>query len=497
MNKPSILHSIKWNYFGAVIKGVSQLGVLGIMARLLTPEEFGLMALALVAIKFGSYFSDFGLAAAIQQKKEINDSDIQASFWFSTIAGLLFFLITFAIAEPLADFFDSPKLAPVITLVAISFILIGASATSMGLLRRNMQFKYLSIAETIIYLISNGIIGISLAYYDYGVTSLVIAYLSQQFLFFLATYAKTRHSIRINLTLADYKHVLTFGGGYSIASFMTFIGSNIDHILIGKFFPATELGLWNRSRNIISMPSYSLLVSITGVLLPSYSKLQHDNKQFSELYIKSLIIAGFFLIPIGGGMFSAAPQLVEVLLGKNWPDAVPLVQLSAIFVPVEMLASVAATACSALGALSLQIKLQSFLLILLAPIMLYFALQHQLIYILITLTAYYWLRFIMYILILGKKLQLKFMIQGEIIVSQLMAATWVGALIYLTAHYLPQINAFQLLPIEIAVGGFGLLLFIVMGPAKRLRQIIRVFLYQKKTNNTAIKLGKMILKNGY
>lgn len=496
MNKPSILHSIKWNYFGALIKGLSQLAVLGVMARLLTPEEFGLMALAQIALRFGSYFADFGLAAAIQQKKEINDSEIRASFWFSVFAGIFFFLVTLVMAVPLANFFDTPKLAPIINLIAFSFIINGVSATATGLLKRNMQFKYLSIVETIIYLFSNGVIGILLAYYGYGVYSLAIAYLSQQFLFFLAAYAKTRHTLRLNLTLSDYKHILTYGGGYSIASFMTFLAANIDNILIGKFFLATDLGLWNRSRNIIFMPTYNLLISITGVLLPSYSKLQADNQQFSELYIKSLIIAGFFLIPVGGGMFAAAPQLVDVLLGKNWPNAIPLVQLASLFVPVEMLASVAATACSALGVLSLQIRLQTYLLLIFVPIMLYFALQHQIQYILISLAAYYWLRFIMYILIIGKKLNLRFITQLEIIASQLMGGAWVGILIYITAHYFIKLNAFQLLPIEILVGGIGLVTFIVFGPAKKCRNIIRNFLYDKPTTRT-IRFSKFLLRKEY
>jgi len=497
MSKSSILHSIKWNYLGAVLKGVLQLTVLAAMARLLAPEEFGLMALALVTIKFGSYFADFGLAAAIQQKKNINDSDIQASFWFSVFAGLLFSLITVLSAEPLANFFDAPKLAPVINLVAISFLLIGASATSVGLLKRNMQFKYLSIADTTTYLISNGVIGILLAYYGFGVYSLAIAYLSQLFMLFLAAYAKTRHSIRINLNRSDYKHVLTFGGGYSVASFMTFIGSNIDHILIGRFFPAAELGLWNRSRNIISMPSYNLLVSITGVLLPAYSKHQHDAQNFKELYIKSLTIAGFILIPVAGGMFAAAPQLVDVLLGSNWQSAVIYVQLSAIFVPVEMLASVAATACSALGAISMQIRLQTFLLSLLIPIMLYFSFQHQLLYILMALAAYYWLRFFMYILILSIKLKIKLLIQLNIIFSQWLASFWIGVLIFIASHHLSQLTAFQLLPIQVAVGGFGLFTFIIFGPAKQCRRVIRDFLYLRNSSSKLIKLSKFFLKKEY
>lgn len=493
MSKSSILHSIKWNYIGALFKGVSQLAVLGVMARLLNPEEFGLMALALVAIKFGGYFSDFGLAAAIQQKKEITDSDIQASFWFSTFAGLLFFFITELLAEPLAQFFGAPKLAPVINLVALSFVLIGASATSIGLLKRNMQFRYLSIIESASYLVCNGIIGIMLAYYGYGVFSLAIAYLSQFLLLFLAAYAKTQHSMRPTLKLSDYKHVLTFGGGYSIASFMTFIGSNIDHILIGKFFPTSELGLWNRSRNIISMPSYSLLVSITRVLLPAYSKNQHDIEQFKELYIKSIIVAGFFLIPIGGGMFAAAPQLVDVLLGSNWQKAVPFVQLSALFVPVEMLASVAATACSALALLSMQIRLQTYLLLLLVPVMLFFALENDLQSILIALVFYYWIRFSFYLIYLGNKLKIRFLTYFSILLSQFFASLWVGELIYLVAHYFPKIRSFQLLPLQIAVGGLGLIIYILFGPAKSCRNIIYNFLDKRQSSHKLLILSKRIL----
>jgi lipopolysaccharide exporter len=497
MPKASLLNSIKWNYLGAIMKGVLQMGVLAILARLISPEEFGLMALALVAIKFGRYFSDFGLAAAIQQKKEINKSDIEASFWFSFLAGLIFTILVGVLANPLANFFESPKLEPIIQIVAFSFVIIGASSTSIGLIKREMRFKFLSITETTAYLISNGMIGIFLAYKGYGVYSLAIAHLSLLLLTFIATYSKTRHSIRINLKLSDYKHILKFGGGYSIASFMSFIGSNIDHILIGKFFPASELGLWNRSRNIISMPSYNLLVSITGALLPAYSKHQHDLDKFRDLYIKSLAFTGFLLLPIGGGMFAAAPQLIDVLLGSSWHNALIYVQLSSLFVPVEMLASIAATACSALGAISIQVRLQSYLLLLFVPIMLYFSFQNQIIYILITLATYYWIRFIIYLIILSRKLKINFITHFEIILSQVMASIWVGTLIYLTSYYFSFLNAFQLLPLEIISGGIGLSTFILFGPAKACRKTLREFLNLRSSHAKIIKSIKIILKKEY
>ncbi|MCQ8183173.1 lipopolysaccharide biosynthesis protein [Methylomonas sp. SURF-1] len=492
----SILHSIKWNYLGALFKGVLQLAVLAIMARLLVPEEFGLMALALTTVKVGGYFSDFGLAAAIQQKSEITRSDIEASFWFSFVSGLFFFIATFLLAEPLAEFFQAPKLVPVIELLAVNFVLIGASATSTGLLKRNMQFKYLSMAETVTYLIGNGFIGVALAYYEFGVFSLSAAYLTQTFLLLVAAYAKTRHSLRITFRLSDYKHIIKYGGGYSIASFMTFVGSNIDHILVGKFFPSAELGLWNRSRNLISMPSYNLLVSITRVLLPAYSKCQHDKVQFRELYLKSLAVTGFFLIPVGGGMYAAAAQLVEVMLGSNWQSAVTFVQLSAIFVPVEMLASVAATACSALGALSLQIRLQAYLLILLIPGMLFFALNGQIMSILLVLAAYYWLRFIIYICILNVKLDIRFGLSFKILASQLVAGAWISALIYLLSRQLDGLNAFQLLPLQILIGAIGFFIFTVIGPAKYFRVILRSFVEARSASSRLAKISRL-LKNGY
>ncbi|PKD39383.1 hypothetical protein CWO84_16870 [Methylomonas sp. Kb3] len=493
----SILHSIKWNYLGALFKGVSQLVVLAIMARLLAPEEFGLMALALTAVKVGGYFSDFGLAAAIQQKSEITRSDIEASFWFSLISGLFFFIATYFLAEPLAEFFQTPKLVPVIELLAVNFILIGASATSTGLLKRNMNFKYLSIVETVTYLIGNGLVGVVLAYYGFGVFSLSAAYLTQTFLLLLAAYVKTQHSLRITFRLADYKHIIKYGGGYSVASFMTFIGSNIDHILVGKFFPAAELGLWNRSRNLISMPAYNLLVSITRVLLPAYSKCQNDKAQFRELYLKSLVVTGFFLIPVGGGMYAAAAQLVEVLLGANWENAVNFVQLSAIFVPVEMLASVAATACSALGALSLQIRLQAYLLVLLIPAMLFFALQGQIMPILLVLTSYYWLRFIIYISILNVKLGIRFWLSIKILVSQLLAGAWIAALIYLMSRQLLDINSFQLLPLQMLTGAVGFMIYVIIGPAKYFRVILRCFIDARPPSSGLAKLSKALLKKGY
>jgi len=185
------------------------------------------------------------------------------------------------------------------------------------------------------------------------------------------------------------------------------------------------------------------------------------------------------------------------LLGSNWQSAVIYVQLSAIFVPVEMLASVAATACSALGAISMQIRLQTFLLSLLIPIMLYFSFQHQLLYILMALAAYYWLRFFMYILILSIKLKIKLLIQLNIIFSQWLASFWIGVLIFIASHHLSQLTAFQLLPIQVAVGGFGLFTFIIFGPAKQCRRVIRDFLYLRKTNNKLIKLSKFLLKKEY
>ncbi|MDT4330079.1 lipopolysaccharide biosynthesis protein [Methylomonas sp. MED-D] len=493
----SILNSVKWNYLGVVIKGVSQLAVLGVMARLLTPEEFGLMALALVAVKFGGYFSDFGLSAAIQQKDEIDDADIQSSFWFSLVTGVVFCAVTVWLAEPLSVFFESPKLVPVIQLMAFNFVLIGAAATSTGLIKRRMQFKYLSILETVNYLISNGLIGIVLAYLGYGVYSLAIANLSQSLILLIACYFKTKHTLRINLRMSAYKHILTFGGGYSVASFMTFVGSNIDHILVGKFFESAELGLWNRSRNIISLPAYNLLVSITRVLLPAYSRYQQQPDLFAQLYLKSLTMTGFFLIPVGAGMYAAAPQLVDVLLGANWQSAVPFVCMSALFVPIEMLASVAATACSALGVLSMQIRLQIYLLILSIPAMLYYAVNHQLQMILWVLTGYYWLRFTAYILILGYKLKIKVVTHLQILGSQLACGAWVAALIYLLENKFAWIGAFRLLPAEAALGGIGLMTFIVFGPARYFRAIIREFLAGRSAASKTARMANLILKKGY
>jgi len=494
MNNGNIINGIKWNYLGAVFKGIAQLGVLAAMARLLSPEEFGLMALALVIIKFGSYFSDFGLAAAIQQKKEINTSDVQASFWFSVLSGGLFSYLTWLISEPLSGFFDAPKLIPVIQLLSISFLVIGASSTSTGLLKRNMQFKYLSFAESASYLLGNGAVGIGLAYYGFGVYSLVWSYLAQILILLVLAYLKTKHSLGITLNRQDYAHVLRFGGGYSIASLMTYIAGNIDHALVGKFFSAAEVGLWNRSRNAILMPMYSLHISISRVLFPAYSKYQDNREKFVELYLQSLLVSGFVLIAIASGMYAAAPQIVAVLLGQKWEQAIPFVELSAVFVPAELLASFVATACTALGLLSTQIRLQLYLSLFAIPIMLMYSFKNDLWGVLETLAVYYWVRFLIYMLVIGKYLKIRIRQHAGILIRYLALALWVWVLINPVKFLFPNLPVLQLLVIQCALGIFAACSFIVVGPAKAIRTVIKRYVYCKPR---VFKVAKLILKPGY
>lgn len=497
MRKSSILNGIKWNYFGAVFKGGAQLAILGIMARLLSPEEFGVMGLALVAVKFGSYFSDFGLSAAIQQKKEITDSDISVSFWFSIVAGIVICTITFYLSGPLSLFFSSPKLELVVQWLSLNFVLTGASSTATGLLKRGMRFKYLTIIETVAYLIGNAGVGMLMAYFGYGVLSLVFANLSQSAVMCLVAYAGTRHSIAIPKNATEYKQVLTFGGGYSVASFMTFIAGNIDHFLLGKFFSPADLGLWNRSRNLILVPIYSLHISITRVLFPAYSQNQHDRVKFTELYLSGLATTGFILITIGAGMFAASEQLVDVLLGKNWQGAVPFVQLSALFVPAEMLASFAATACTALGMLSTQIRFQLALLCCLIPVMLYFSIHAKLYLVVCSLAVYFWVRFLAYLIIIGKKLRINFRVHLGVIFLFVNSAAWIWALIYLATGLKSQLSPFQLLPIQILVGAIAALFFVFFGPAKKIRVALLSHFSKQPRKGLLGRVFKVLLKPGY
>ncbi len=321
------VHGLKWSYTSTITNAVLQIGYTAVMARLLEPKAFGLVAMGVVILRFGSYFAQMGMGQAIIQKKNISQRDIRSAFTSSVIISLLFFFTAYILAPYSLLIFNDNKLVPIIRLMSLSFVLTGLSTTSLALIRRELKFKSLAIIEITSYILGYVVVGIFSALSGFGVWSLVFASLMQAFVSAVLSYAVVRHNLRLLFNWKQYKPLLSFGSKISGITFFQFIGANLDTLLIGKLSGPISLGIYNRTSMLVNLPGQYLFVSLSKVLFPAFSQIQSDSKKLNFIYLNSLILLSVILIPVTLGLIPLAKNIVLILLGTKWIQAFPIFRI--------------------------------------------------------------------------------------------------------------------------------------------------------------------------
>jgi len=362
------LHGLKWSYLGTIMKSVLQIGFTAIMARLLEPAAFGLIAMAGVILRFGSYFAQMGLGSALIQKKEICDEDIRAAFTSALLQGILFFALVWLAAPLVIYIFENKKIIPIIRIMALSFAITGLTTTALSLLRRNLEFRSLFIAEIISYVLGYGIIGILLAHIGFGVWSLVAAALCQGVLLAIISYIFSRHKISFIFRWKYYKPLYSFGGRVSIISFFEFIGSNLDTLAIGHLIGAAPLGIYNRAFMLVNLPAQNLTTSFSRVLFPSFSRVQEDLEKLKKAYLTTIMIFASILFPTCLGIAVASREIVLLVLGEKWVAAIPVLQILAIATPFNLVSHFGGIVCEATATLNIKLLMQIIYVIILGTL---------------------------------------------------------------------------------------------------------------------------------
>jgi lipopolysaccharide exporter len=400
------IHGISWNLVATVSNTVLQIGYTAIMARLLSPTDFGLMAMAMVVVKFGDYFSKMGMAHALVQKQDLTNDDIRSVFTTSVLIGLLFTGLMYFFAPWFEYVFDSEKVIPVIKVLSINFLLNGLSITSLGLLGKELEFKKLAIIDMTAFLLCNMGIGIYLAYSGFGVFSLVYAGIAQQIIMLIISFGLIRHDIRPLFNWKVYKPLLIFGSRISLISFLEYIGGNLDTFLIAKFHGAANVGLYSKARMLVFLPAYRLSRSMTSVIFPAFSKIQNNMAKLGNAYISSITLMSAILFPICFGVFAASKEIILVILGEQWTDAIPILQIFSFVVPLQLISGFGGILCDATAKLNIKFIFQSSYVVLVAVLFYIFRKQGIYIYPMIILFSVF-MKNIGYILLSKKILSLK------------------------------------------------------------------------------------------
>lgn len=351
------LHGIGWGGLSTVVNVLFQLVFMAVMARLLDPVHFGLIAIANVMLRFLTYFAQLGVGPALIQKPELNDGDVRAALSVSLGISALCTIAAIFAAPFIADYFVMPMLEPVIQALSVNFLLGGLTAVSMSLLRREMRFKHVAIIEIIAYVLGYGLVGITLAYLDFGVWALVGAVLSQSTLSALLAYLFSRHEFGWRHQKSQRTHFISFGARYSLIGFIEFLSGSLDSLIVGKFFGAAAAGIYGRASLLSNLPVQQPANIITRALFPVISRLG-DQRQIASLQISALVL-GSYAFAISLGMIAAAPDIVRVLLGDKWLEAIPILQILALAVAPQYLSHLVGVTLDAMGALKPKLRIQA------------------------------------------------------------------------------------------------------------------------------------------
>jgi lipopolysaccharide exporter len=317
---------LSWFYLSTMTLMVANLAYTATISRLLDPVDFGLMAMANLVVLFTQYFARMGLASALVQKPELSEEEVRASSTAGIAIGLACLGVIWLLAPALADLFRTPQLVPILRALGVSFVFMGWSMTGLGLLRRQLRFRTLSVISIGAYVFGYLVVGVGLALLGAGVWSLVAASVASTAAQAVWQYAILRHPLRPVLRWEPYRAVCGYGARLSGAYLLDYVGSNLDTFTVTRIASAAVVGQYTRAYYLVFQPlSNYLAQALTNVLFSTLSRIQQDLARLRRAYFSVLSLGNLLLFPICAGIAVAGHELVLVVLGPQWDLAVGLV----------------------------------------------------------------------------------------------------------------------------------------------------------------------------
>lgn len=309
-----------------------------ILARLLTPEEFGIVALVTVFVSFFNLLSDFGIGPAVVQNQSLTDNDVKSIFSFSILCGFLFAGLFFLAAPLIAGFYNKPELVKVSRLLSLSVLFYSLQIVPKALFQKALKFKQIGIIGVSVQLFSS-IVAIVLAYAGFSYYAIVIQNILAGGISLIVFYLVSHVSVAFKIEMGSIKKIIRFSSFQFMFNFINYFSRNADNILIGKFFGSAALGFYDKSYRLMMMPVEQLTHVITPVLMPVLSKYQDDKEFVYNTYLKIIKILATIGFPLSVFLFFSANEIIHILYGPQWGQSVPVFKLLAITIGFQMILS--------------------------------------------------------------------------------------------------------------------------------------------------------------
>lgn len=327
MNKKKSLSERTFNGFlwmlsGKGIQGISQLLVLTILARLIEPNEFGVVTAAMVVIGFSMIFSSLGVGPAIVQRPDLNDKHINTGFVISIIMGAFFTLSIYLLSGVISSFFRIEELQSVLKVLSLVFLIQGLYMTALSLLERDLQYKTISLINALAYIVGYGLTGIVFGLNGYGVYALVIAQIAQETIKLILIMKVKKHTKKLVISLEALKELMYFGGGFTIARIFNYFAIQGDNFVVGRTLGSELLGFYGRIYQLMALPASLFGQVVDKVLFSAMSKIQTEKNRLRQVYKRGVVLVSLIAVPASVFAFLFSEEIILVLLGNQWSDAV-------------------------------------------------------------------------------------------------------------------------------------------------------------------------------
>ncbi len=337
--KNKVVKGAFWNFF----ENLAHLGI-GfifsiILARLLSPKDYGAVAMLAIFIAISNTFVNSGFSTALIRKPDRTELDNSTAFYFNIFVGIACYILLFLISPIVADFYNMPILSPVLKLSALSVIFNSLSIVQHAQLSIRMDFKNLA-KITIISNIVTGFVGLYFAYTGWGVWALVFQSVTSSFIRMCLFWILAKWRPRSGFSRESFKQLFGFGSKILASGVLNTTYGNIYLIVIGKIFSPFQLGLYSRGQVFATIASDNILAVIERVTFPAMSLIQNDDMRLESTYRRLIRISAFVIFPISLLMATVASPLVDVLLTSKWSGCVIFIQimcLSRMWMPIHAL----------------------------------------------------------------------------------------------------------------------------------------------------------------
>lgn len=330
-------------FFWSTLERISTQGIqfiFGIiLARILSPTDYGIIAMPIIFLNLAQVFIDSGFSNALIRKKDLRENDLTTAFLFNVIVGAFCYTILFICSPLIASFYNTPILKQILRITALTILFSPLCAVQQAIVTIKLNFKVQAKITGLAALIS-GIIGVIMAYSGYGVWSLVLQQVMASLIRVILMWMLVKWKPKGFWSKNSFKYLWDFGSKMMVSSLINTIYQNIYPLIIGKYYVMGELGFFTRAQQFSQLPSSNFTGIIKRVTYPVLSSLQDDNEELIRKFRKTLRAAVFIIFPVMFGLFAVSDPLIKVVLTEKWMPVVPLLRIlcvAMVWYPIDAL----------------------------------------------------------------------------------------------------------------------------------------------------------------